>query len=161
MVLSCLPFFVIVPSRYGEPRRWRISWRLVRPITRLSSGCRAKSEPAHPATTSASATARHAVSRDVIEGSAPVAVSPGARVLVQLAAQMQALEHELERGGGAGRIARAELLQRWLQGPHLADLAHVLRRRHRIRDVDTEPPLERGHDSLDVPACAAPEIGRA
>src|SRR4029450_2711432 len=112
MVLSCLPFFLVAPSRYGVRRRWRTSWRLVRPSTRLSSGCRAKSEPAHPATTSASATARHAVSRDVIEGSAPVAVSPGARVLVQLAAQMQALEHELERRGGAGGVAAAEVFPR-------------------------------------------------
>src|SRR5262245_57776298 len=186
MVLSCLPFFTTAPSRYGVPRRSRMSSRLVWPITSASSDCRVKSEPAQPATRSESVSARYAMRRAVMviplvmtsgdrwsasprllsvrhpagesarvltragRGSAPVAVAAGARVLVELAAQVQALEYELERRGGAGGVTRAELLQRRLERPHLGDLAHVLRRRHRVGDVDPEAALEGGHHRVEL-----------
>src|SRR4030081_1964294 len=96
--------------------------------------------------------------RDVTSsrGSAPVAVSPGARVLVQLAAQMQALEHELEGGGGAGGVARAELLQRRLQRAHLGDLAQVLRRVQRVRDTNAQTAMKRRNGRVQLATGQAP-----
>src|SRR5712664_4506201 len=88
--------------------------------------------------------------------SAPVAVAAGLGVLVELAAQMQALQHELERRRGAGGVARAELLHGRVQRAHLGDLTDVLLGRHRVRDLDTEAILERGHDLVQFPPGEAP-----
>src|SRR5499426_1176474 len=89
-------------------------------------------------------------------GSAPVAVAPGAGVLVELAAQVQAFEHELERRGGAGGVPRPELLEGRLERTHLGDLLDVLRRRHRVRDVDAEAALEGRDHRIELTADEAP-----
>jgi hypothetical protein len=64
--------------------------------------------------------------------SAPVAIAPGPGVLVELAAQVQTLQHELERRGGAGRVGGAELFHGGVQGTDFPDLTDVLLRRHGV-----------------------------
>src|SRR5206468_8390866 len=84
--------------------------------------------------------------------SAPVAVAAGLGVLVELAAQVQPLEDELERRRRGGRIARAELLHGGVQRTHFGDLAEIFSGRHRIGDVDAEATLEGGHDRIQLAA---------
>src|SRR6185436_15027413 len=84
--------------------------------------------------------------------SAPVAVAAGLGVLVELAAQVQSLEDELERRRRARRIARAELLHGGVERTHFGDLADVLLGWHRVGDVDAEAALKGGHDRLQLAA---------
>src|SRR4029453_10100216 len=84
--------------------------------------------------------------------SASVAVAAGLGVLVELAAQVQSLEDELERRRRAGRITCAELLHGGVQRAHLGDLADVLFGRHRVGDVDAEAALKGGHDRIELAA---------
>src|SRR5262249_53678940 len=106
---------------------------------RQRQACRETYRHGHPPNSKRRATGRHCVSwayaierenpagflrgraagRAGASGSAPVAVAPGAGVLVELAAQMQALEHELERRRSAGGVPRPELLEGRLECPHL------------------------------------------
>src|SRR2546426_2443377 len=88
--------------------------------------------------------------------SASITVAAGLGVLVELAAQMEAFEHELERRRRAGRIARAELLHSGVQGADLGDLTDVLLGRHHVRDLDAEAVLEGGHDGVQLASGEAP-----
>src|SRR5262245_4261358 len=82
--------------------------------------------------------------------SAPVPRMPAAHVLVELLAQMQALEHELDRGGDRGGIAGAELPHRGVERARLADLSRVLLRRHVVADLDGEAALERADHLVEL-----------
>src|SRR5438876_680820 len=88
--------------------------------------------------------------------SASITVAAGLGVLVELAAQMEAFEHELERRRRAGRIARAELLHGGVQGADLGDLTDVLLGRHHVRDLDAEAVLEGRHDLVQLASGEAP-----
>src|SRR6267143_5819743 len=70
-------------------------------------------------------------------------MAAGLDVLVELAGEVEPLQHELERGRGRGRLGRAEPGDGRLERGELADLADVLARRHRVGDGDDEPALER------------------
>ncbi len=72
------------------------------------------------------------------------------RVLVQLSAEVQALEHELDGGGEAGRAVTAELLSRRAQRRRRLGLPHVLRRGHRVGDLHAEAALEGGHHRIQL-----------
>src|SRR5437773_8364782 len=89
-------------------------------------------------------------------GGTPVSGAAGLDVLVELAGEMQPFEDELERGGHARRIRRAELLRRGVERGHAVDLLHVLLGRHRIGHGDREPALERCHHLVELAPAEAP-----
>src|SRR5690349_9042438 len=91
-----------------------------------------------------------------VPGSAPVPQVAAARVLVELLAEAQALEHELDRRGHPGGIAGAELAHRRVQRPRLADLTRVLLRRHVVADLDGEPALERPDHLVELAPAEVP-----
>src|SRR5438046_5395063 len=64
---------------------------------------------------------------------AAVARLAGLHVLVELAGEMKAFEHELYRRGDGGGIFRPELLARSVERARLTDLTHIGVRRHHVR----------------------------
>src|SRR5437867_2390736 len=80
----------------------------------------------------------------------------GLHVLVELAGEMKAFEHELYRRGDGGGIFRPELLARSVERARLTDLTHIGVRRHHVRDVDLEPALENTHHILQIVAREGP-----
>src|SRR5207245_9310966 len=83
--------------------------------------------------------------------SAPIPMAAGLDVLVELAGEVEPLQHELERGRRRGRRGRAEPGDGRLERAERLDLADVLARRHRVGDGDDEPALERRDDLVELP----------
>src|SRR5580765_2175423 len=91
-----------------------------------------------------------------MSGSGAVARVAGLDVLVELSAEMQALEDELEGGGHRGGIRGPELLHRRRERTHFTELADVLPRGHDVRDLDAQAPLEGAHHLFELGAGEAP-----
>src|SRR5258705_7341671 len=89
-------------------------------------------------------------------GSGAVAGVAGLDVLVELSAEVQALEDELEGGGHRGGIRGPELLHRCRERPYFPELAHVLTRGHDVRDLDAQASLEGAHHVFELDAGEAP-----
>jgi hypothetical protein len=72
-----------------------------------------------------------------------VAHSTRRAVLVQLAVEVQALQHHLDRAGDLGRVAlAAELLDRGREAGHFGCLAYVLQARQAVAHLDLEAVVE-------------------
>src|SRR6266568_3989705 len=83
--------------------------------------------------------------------SAPVAHAGGATIFVELAVQMQALEHELDGAGDLGWIAlAAKLLDRGGEASHFGRLAHVLEASQRVADVDLQAVVESRQELVEL-----------
>src|SRR4051794_24400315 len=83
--------------------------------------------------------------------SAPVAHASGATILVELAVEMQPLEHQLDGAGDLGGIAlAAKLLDRRSEPSHFGRLTYVLEAAQRVADVDLQAVVEARQELIEL-----------
>src|SRR2546430_12022871 len=89
--------------------------------------------------------------------SAPVAHAGGATIFVELAVEMQALEHELDGAGDLGWIAlAAKLLDRGGETSDFGRLPYVLQAGQRVANVDLQAVVEARQDLVTLVQREAP-----
>src|SRR5712692_7091604 len=83
--------------------------------------------------------------------SAPVAHAGGATIFVELAVEMQALEHQLDGAGDLGWIAlAAKLLDRGGEASDFGRLAHILQAGQRVANVDLQAVVEASQQLVEL-----------
>src|SRR4029453_19528094 len=95
----------------------------------------------HPDARSSGCRLSSLIAGTAASGSGAIAGVAGLDVLVELSAEGEALEDELEGGGHRGGIRGPELLHRCGERTHFPELAHVLPRGHDVRNLDAQAAL--------------------
>src|SRR4029450_6232640 len=106
----------------------------------------------HPDARSSGCRLSSLIAGTAASGLGAIAGVAGLDVLVELSAEVQALEDELEGGGYRGGMRGPELLYRRPERPHFPELAAVLARGHDVRDLDAQAALEGAHHLFELGA---------